>query len=175
VSASSDDERKKSTELKKSKVAKKRTSKEKSPPEAKAKLKRVQKRAFIESESEEETDETTKRQKALQFPSSSPAGGITQQTKLAPDEITLDVSKSSLVNENESSGEEEEFILDLDNNTISTQKTVFANGAAIGTNVQQQKVDEHVILDDSKIVESVSENKESLPSKSKIIITYHDY
>lgn len=74
VSASSDDERKIS-ETKAQKTLKKRSPKVKStnePPPTKTKLKRIQKRSFIESESDEENSNESKRIKSQPLGDNSP-------------------------------------------------------------------------------------------------------
>ncbi len=169
VSASSDDERKKSGHLKKTKIVKKRTPKEKSPTDAKKRLKRIQKRAFIESESEEEPDESVKRHKTLKFPLISSDGVSTSQ-------IEKFTSNKISNNQNNSSEEEDNIILDLDNNTISTHKSVLLNVTANNIHEQQKQRDDLSIKDNNKQDINKKVNSESdSATKSKIIITYHDY
>lgn len=129
VSASSDDEaRKKSSDKnqKNTKTIKKRVPKEKPPVEPKAKLKRIQKRTFIESESENEEDKNKnkKGQNLLET-------NVTDNLNIPKivDIPVLVASNENEINDNkddnaESDDDEEEMVLDLDNNTITSQNSV---------------------------------------------------
>lgn len=136
VSASSDDERKKkSNEIKPAKVQKKRISKEKSPNEPKAKLKRVQKRAFIESESDEDSHESNKSQTNTENSSQSSSGAIQitpplHQSLVSAVEIQsidtpTNIEQTKNTQSSDDDSDNEELVLDLDNNTITSQKSVF--------------------------------------------------
>ena len=133
VSASSDDEaRKKSNSNNSIKTLKKRSlsnGKTKSPPtESKAKvLKRIQKRAFIESDSDKEDDVSEKEQPQPQ-PQAQPQP-LSQSTVDNLVVLTSTVNKTltnqaSMVESSSDEESEEDLVLDLDNNTITSQKTV---------------------------------------------------
>lgn len=159
VSASSEDEaRKNKTSTKKKRASLSNKEKPSSSSEPKTKvLKRVQKRAFIESESDEDNtpgaDKTAskKRNKSTSLDPTTTARSPIESTTASGNQA----SKGLDANE-ESEEEEEELVLDLDNNTISSQNTLINvnNYTKSGDNQETLAVsngteyqDENVILD----------------------------
>lgn len=122
VSTSSDDEQRKKSKT--SKVLKKRVTKEKNNIiEPKGKLKRIQKRAFIESESE---DDTSSKKKSFDYDTYEISMNPVLYSK-EPANQNKEIPTISINNapqEDESNDEDEELVLDLDNNTITSHNSI---------------------------------------------------